>query len=276
MNKIVLAYVPVIHQGYIDFFNKYQDLDCYVINRDLAFSYRPLEKDIRAVNPEMIKEFIDTLQIFQQVFIADENTILKIAKSDNEIVMPDEDFSHLLQKKYFSNMEIIYDSIFLRWDKDNAVKKNIINDDHEISRDNFDQRIINLCEEISQKSGDWWRQIGALIVKNKIIILSGYNHHVPNEQMPYINGDPRASFSKGVNLELSTAIHGEAFLIAQAAKKGISLKGTSIYTTTFPCPPCAKLIAYSGIKKLYYNEGYSMLDGESILKSQGVEIIRVA
>ena len=45
-----------------------------------------------------------------------------------------------------------------------------------------------------------------------------------------------------------------------------------MYVTVFPCPPCAKLIAYSGIKRLYCGGGYAVLDGEEVLKSNGVEI----
>jgi dCMP deaminase len=48
-----------------------------------------------------------------------------------------------------------------------------------------------------------------------------------------------------------------------------------MYVTTFPCPPCAKMIAFSGVKKLYYAGGYGVLDGEAIMKSKGVEIIFV-
>ena len=48
-----------------------------------------------------------------------------------------------------------------------------------------------------------------------------------------------------------------------------------MYVTTFPCPTCAKLIAYSGIKKLYAGGGYAVLDGELVLKAKGVKIIFV-
>ena len=67
----------------------------------------------------------------------------------------------------------------------------------------------------------------------------------------------------------------EAGMIAEAAKKGVSLEGTEMYVTDFPCPVCAKQIAYSGVKKLYYTKGYSVLDGERILKDNGVRIIQV-
>ena len=74
-------------------------------------------------------------------------------------------------------------------------------------------------------------------------------------------------------MELSTALHAEAGLIVEAAKKGISLEGATLYVTTFPCPNCAKLVAASGIKKLIYQDGYSVLDGEELLRSAGLIIV---
>ncbi|HLN18769.1 MAG TPA: deaminase, partial [Patescibacteria group bacterium] len=61
----------------------------------------------------------------------------------------------------------------------------------------------------------------------------------------------------------------------KAAKDGISLNNTNLYVTTFPCPTCAKLIAEAGIKKVYYESGYSLSDAEDILKNAGIEIILV-
>ena len=89
-------------------------------------------------------------------------------------------------------------------------------------------------------------------------------------------GDPRANFYKGVGLELSTATHAEARLIAQAACDGDATRGAVLYVTDFPCPPCAKLIAAAGIERLYYREGYAVLDGQDVLEGAGVEIVRVA
>jgi dCMP deaminase len=123
------------------------------------------------------------------------------------------------------------------------------------------------------KSSDMWRQVGAAILKRKKTVLIAHNHHLPSEQSHYVHGDPRNNFHKGEHIEISTAFHAEASLIAEAAKRGIQLEGLDMYVTTFPCPPCAKLIAHSGIKHLYFAEGYSVLDGEAILKGAGVELI---
>ncbi|MFA4930757.1 MAG: deaminase [Patescibacteria group bacterium] len=273
MKRIIFAYIPVIHQGYLNFFDKYKGLDLYIMGRDVAYMYRSLEKDIRAVKPETIKDMVEKLRYFNTVEVADENDLVKL--KDLEIVMPDEDYMHMVQEKYFPDAKVVYDSVFLRWDSDNSLKKHVINPDHTVSTDKFDREMLKKAHDNVEKSGDWWRQIGGLIVKNGEIILIAYNRHVPHPDMPYINGDPRASFKKGMQVELSTALHSEAQMVAEAARRGICLAGTSMYVTTFPCPPCAKLIAFSGIKKLFYKEGYAMLDGESILKSQGVEIVRV-
>ena len=82
-------------------------------------------------------------------------------------------------------------------------------------------------------------------------------------------------FKRGLNIELTTDQHAESVVISEAAKKGIALLGADLYISTFPCPPCAKIVAAAGIKRCYFLSGYSMLDGERILKDSGVEIIQV-
>jgi dCMP deaminase len=88
-------------------------------------------------------------------------------------------------------------------------------------------------------------------------------------------GDPRGNFYKGVHLELSTATHAEAALIARAAREGMVTDGATMYVTDFPCPPCAKLVAGAGVTKLIFREGYAVLDGRDVLEAAGVEIVRV-
>ena len=88
-------------------------------------------------------------------------------------------------------------------------------------------------------------------------------------------GDPRSNFDAGEHPEIYTSIHGEASVVAQAARDGVSLKGAEIYVTTFPCANCARLIAEVGIKKVYYRDGYSMLDAEDIFKAANIEVVLV-
>jgi len=146
--------------------------------------------------------------------------------------------------------------------------------DEQITREEFHQRMMKHAGEEANKSSDIWRHVGAAIV-SKGEIIRMFNQHLPSPHTPYVNGDPRNNFHKGDHIEMSSAIHAEAAMISEAARTGTKLEGADMYVTTFPCPPCAKLIARSGIKNLYYGEGYGVLDGEEVLKAAGVKIIFV-
>ncbi|EKD58537.1 MAG: hypothetical protein ACD_56C00106G0003 [uncultured bacterium] len=276
MKKAVIAYVPVLHEGYRQFFEKHNaDADLYILGNEIISEFTHLAKEIRQLDPEFIKKGIESWNIFENVYILDKKLLEEIIENKPTIVMPKEDVMIRLWENNFPKHEVFLDSIFLRWDKHNTVTENNINPDVKISSEEFDKKMIALADCEAEKSSDWWRVVGSIIVKDEKIILTSHNHHLPSEHTPYANGDPRNNFHKGVHLELGTSIHGEAGAIAEAAKQGISLEGSEIYVSTFPCPPCAKLIACSGIKKIYYRSGYGVLDGENILKQYGVEIIQV-
>ncbi len=274
--KIIVAYVPVLHEGYRRFFDKHSDAGTlYILGAEVTQGFKQLTKDIRALPPELIADSIRAWDIFSEIQVIGIAELDSLASSGAEIVMPDEDVMRELRDKYFPKNKVEADSIFLRWDKHKSTEGKAIEADQVISKADKDQEIIALLKKTAEKSADWWRHVASAVAKDGKVILTAYNRHLPAEQTPYVNGDPRSDFSKGVNLELSSAIHSEASLVAEAARQGISLEGASLYVTTFPCPPCAKLIAYSGIKKLYYADGYGVLDGEAVLKSKGVEIIFV-
>jgi dCMP deaminase len=275
MTKVILAYVPVLHEGYRRFFEKYKDADLYILGPEIIAEFSQLGKEIRQLDPEIIKKSLQSWEIFESITVANKKEIREIEGGAEKIIMPDEEIMHEFAEKYFSGKETVFDAVFLRWDKHSTTKEKEVNFDRKISAEEFDKEMILAADKEAKKSSDWWRRIGSVIVKDGKSIVFAHNKHVPSEHMPYVNGDPRSNFHKGDHLELSTAIHSEAAAIAEAARLGVSLEGASIYVTTFPCPPCAKLIAYSGIKKIYYTIGYGILDGESILKDKGVEIIFV-
>jgi dCMP deaminase len=277
MKNAVIAYVPVLHNGYKEFFEKhYKNADLYILGDEIIAEFTNLAKEIRQLPPEYIKKAVESWNIFENVLILDKSMLAKIAEEKIAITMPKEDVVLKLWEQYFPKHEVFLDSIFLRWDKHNSVTENIVNPDEKISTAEFDKKMIALANNEAEKSTDWWRRIGSIIMKDGQIILKTHNEHLPSQHTPYVNGDPRNNFYKGIHYELSTSIHSEANAVATAAKQGILLDGAEIYITTFPCPPCAKLIAKSGIKKLYYRVGYGILDGESVLKQYGVEIIQVA
>jgi len=276
MAKILVAYIPVLHEGYRKLFELHEDVSViYILGRDLISEIDYLEKEIRALEPELIKKSLNGWGLNSEFIILEKDNLSSVQTFSGEIIMPDDDVSHYLNDTYFINKKVRFESVFLRWDRRNSVRQNKIANDQTITSDEFSRKMMISAESEAEKSSDWWRHVGAIIIQNGEVISKGHNQHLPTEHTQYIDGDPRNAFHKGENLELSTAIHIEARLIAEAAAEGTSLSGAEMYVTTFPCPPCAKMIAYSGIKKLYYKEGYGVLDGENVLKNKGVDICQV-
>ena len=98
---------------------------------------------------------------------------------------------------------------------------------------------------------------------------------MPADQVAYLLGDPRSNFEQGAAIEMSVASHAERRVQAIAARDGIGTRGCDLYVTTFPCPPCAYAWAESGIRRLFYRDGYSTLEAAPALQAAGIEIVRV-
>ena len=98
----------------------------------------------------------------------------------------------------------------------------------------------------------------------------------PHPLSAYAAGDPRANLYKGVGLELSTATHAEARLIAEPRARGGRTEGASMFVTDFPCPPCAKLIAARRRREaLLQSRATRCSTDEDVLAAAGVEVVRV-
>jgi dCMP deaminase len=201
--------------------------------------------------------------------------------------MPAEDISYRLTERFFERCDVRFDTVFLRWDKTRtaqllaprpdrvAATREALADLGPTAREELAE-LAPAAESAAAGSVDWWRRVGAAIRLPSGEMRAARNVHEPHPLSPYAVGDPRANFHKGVALELSTATHAEARLIAEAARDGLPTRGAVLYVTDFPCPPCAKLIAAAGIAKLYYREGYAVLDGQDVLQASGVEVLQVS
>lgn len=271
--KTIIAYIPALHKGYIDFLKK-QSGKLLILDLDLVREMPRLERDIRAISAQEMQKSIEVLNICDSVEVLDKKGMAAVSKTEH-IVMPDEDVSRFFAEQYLKDNKISYESVFLRWDKQISTVEHIVPEGRVISAEHFDKEIMTKAFTDAKKSSDWWRQIGAVVVKDDKPILVGHNKPLPSDQVHNIFGDPRSNFDAGQNIELSKFVHAEASLIAEAAKRGISLEGASIYVTTFPCPVCAKSVALAGIRKVYYTNGYSLLDAEDVLKSFGIDIVKV-
>lgn len=275
MKKIIILYIPILHQGYLRFLSKHRGVaTLFLPDNKLIKEFMPVAKEIRQIDPETMRVIIKANNPYCRVKILNSATIPVIQKNVKGIITANDTVSLGIVEKYFPNAKKTIDSVFLRWDEKRVYSKKPASFDR-ISKDKFDRSVIRPVKKESEKSSDWWRRVGAAIVRNRNILLKNHNRHVPSEHTPYALGDPRDFIEAGKNSELSSALHAEQALIVEAARKGISLEGADIYVTVFPCPVCAKMIAYSGIKRVFFSSGHASLDGEAILKAKGVKLILV-
>ena len=275
MSACAVAYVPVLHDGYRRFLETHATgRRLFVVGRDLHADPRQLAKDIRALDPALVAAAIASWGICSEVAVLDEAGAERLGAEAPPVVLPDEDVSHRIVERWLGRCDVRYDTVFLRWDKSRTARLLEPRAPRELPRDAVWAELGLTAETEAAASVDWWRRVGAALRLPGGEVLAAHNEHHPHPLSPYAAGDPRASFFRGVALELSTATHAEARLIAEAARDGRATRGAALYVTDFPCPPCAKLIAGAGIATLFFSEGYAVLDGEDVLAAAGVEVVR--
>jgi len=271
--KILILHIPVIHKGFLDFLKGINGevSKIYLIDEGLQRELSEIKPDIASIDVKVAKELLEKIG-FQQISILSKRNLEEV--KGEEIILVQNEISRNLEDKYLKGERTEWKSAFLRWDKTQVLAEVPV-ENVQKSEDPFDLEMMKEAYKEAGKSGDWWRQIGAVLVKDKKIIARSYNQGVPTDNSPYQVGSIRDFFKAGEKQELSPTIHAEQIMISEAAKEGIKLKDASLYITHFPCSLCSKLIAYSGIKKLYFREGASTLDGRKILDLVGVKIIHV-
>ena len=275
MQKAIVSYVSTPHRGYIDFFRAHTDGILYILGRELIAGFAPLHRHLPGNAPEDVLRMIWSLGIFDDVRILTPTNLEEVRRSSS-IIMPDEDVSRHLVESCFKGLNIVLDGRWrLRWHKDAALAGKRPEEEGTVTAEEFALELMGEACIRAAQSPDWWRQIGAVLVRDREILLTAYNVHFPTEHSAYILGDPRSNFEPGERIDVSLALHAEMNILSTAAREGIRTKGCDLFVTTFPCPPCAYAVANSGIRRLYYAEGYSLVAGAEALNSRGVEIIRV-
>jgi len=130
----------------------------------------------------------------------------------------------------------------------------------------LDERYLRMAMIWAENSYCTRRQVGALLVKDKMIISDGYNgtpsgfenvcEDENNKTKPYV-------------------LHAEANAITKVAKSNNSSNGATLYVTSSPCIECSKLIIQAGIKRVVFSEQYHMNDGVELLERAKVEVVKV-
>jgi len=276
MMHVVVAYIPVLHEGYRRFLEEHgRDRAIFVIGPELFADYRPLAKDIRCLDADLVASAIGSWGVGSEVSVLTARRAQELAVANVAITLPAEDISYRIVDRWFPRAPVSFDSVFLRWDKTRTATMLRPQPRRLVSAANAVEALGLAAQASSDRSADWWRQVGAALRFPSGEVRTATSDHLPHRLSAYTVGDPRSNFHKGVQLELSTAMHAEARLVAEAARDGIPTAGSVLYVTDFPCPPCAKLVAATGIQSLYFREGYAVLDGQDVLESAGVEIVEV-
>ncbi len=127
----------------------------------------------------------------------------------------------------------------------------------------LDMRYLRMALIWSENSYCLRRQVGALVVKDKMIISDGYN------------GTP-SGFENVCedenNVTKPYVLHAEANAITKIARSGNNSEGSTLYVTDSPCIECAKLIIQAGIKRVVYGREYRLKDGVELLRKAGIEV----
>ena len=130
----------------------------------------------------------------------------------------------------------------------------------------FDGRYLEMAAVWAKNSYCTRRQVGAILVKDRMIISDGYN------------GTP-AGFENVCEDENGVTkpyvLHAEANAISKVAKSANSADGATLYVTASPCVECAKLIIQSGIRRVVYRDEYRLTDGIDLLRRAGIEVEKI-
>ena len=131
-------------------------------------------------------------------------------------------------------------------------------------QEKLDYRYLRMARIWAENSYCKRRQVGALVVKDKMIISDGYN------------GTP-SGFENlcedANNVTQLYVLHAEANAITKLARSNNNSDGSTLYVTASPCIECSKLIIQSGIKRVVYGEKYRLEDGINLMKKAGIEVI---
>ena len=131
----------------------------------------------------------------------------------------------------------------------------------------LDLRYLRMARIWAENSYCQRRQVGALVVKDKMIISDGYNG-TPSGFENVCEDDN--------NVTKPYVLHAEANAITKIARSNNSSNGATMYVTASPCIECAKLIIQAGIKRVVYSEKYRLEDGVELLKRAGIEVVFIS
>jgi dCMP deaminase len=143
-------------------------------------------------------------------------------------------------------------------------------------RPSWETYFMDITMLVAKRSTCQRRAVGAVLVKDKRLLATGYNGAPSHLKHCLDIGCLREELKvpSGEKHELCRGIHAEQNAIVQAAFHGVSIKGATLFCTNLPCAICAKMIINAGIDKIYFNEGYADSMSKEMLKEAGIELLK--
>ena len=146
-----------------------------------------------------------------------------------------------------------------------------------MDRPDWDQYFMEICLLVARRSTCLRRQVGAVLVKDKHLLATGYNGVPSGIRHCSETGCLREQLKvpSGERHELCRGLHAEQNAIIQAAKQGVNIDGSILYCTNSPCIICAKMLINAGITTIYYLEGYPDALADEMLKEAGISCSKI-
>ena len=142
-----------------------------------------------------------------------------------------------------------------------------------MDRPNWNQYFMEMAELASKRSTCLRRKVGAVLVKDRRILATGYNG--APKKLPHCEETgclrTQKNVPSGQRHEICRGIHAEQNLIAQSAVHGVKTEGATVYCTNQPCSICTKLLINAGIKKIYYKNPYNDEFTKKLLDQSEIE-----
>ena len=143
-----------------------------------------------------------------------------------------------------------------------------------MSRPTWDEYFMEITRLVARRSTCLRRQVGAVLVKDKNILSTGYNGAPSGVAHCLDVGCLREQMGipSGERHELCRGLHAEQNAIVQAAKHGSNINGATLYCTTMPCIICAKMLINAGISRIVYETGYPDQLSAGMIAETGVQV----
>lgn len=146
-----------------------------------------------------------------------------------------------------------------------------------MARPSWNRYFMEIAIMVSSRSTCLRRRVGAVLVKDKRILATGYNGPPSGlahcEEVGCLR--EKLGIPSGERHEICRGLHAEQNAIIQAALHGVSIRGAQLYSTTFPCIICSKMLINAGVREIFYREGYPDELSAGLLDEAGVKLVKL-